>query len=270
MKLKLSNINIKKIIILISSIRTIKKILKRLIFFTTKIELELERYEVLSKINNYEKLIEQIRNFFYLEISENIIDFSQISNIIQNYNWSPDPEQGSKELFEASDWVNNLINIFEVIISEIHNKLFETFGEKKLSEFISELINYIINCIQENLAKIKKWNDMGRSIMLKDIKLLKEGIDNILKKYELNKKIKVDKIFDSIIQFINSWYYNSDELYQYIFNYNIEYKYFENIFYSSPFISQLSFDVKNEFMKKVKQNYINKLKKVIACINKDT
>jgi hypothetical protein len=54
MKLKLSNINIKKIIILISSIRTIKKILKRLIFFTTKIELELERYEVLSKINNYE------------------------------------------------------------------------------------------------------------------------------------------------------------------------------------------------------------------------
>ena len=270
MKLKLSNINIKKIIILISSIRTIKKILKRLIFFTTKIELELERYEVLSKINNYEKLIEQIRNFFYLEISENIIDFSQISNIIQNYNWSPNPEQGSKELFEASDWVNNLINIFEVIISEIHNKLFETFGEKKLSEFISELINYIINCIQENLAKIKKCNDMGRSIMLKDIKLLKEGIDNILKKYELNKKIKVDKIFDSIIQFINSWYYNSDELYQYIFNYNIEYKYFENIFYSSPFISQLSSDVKNEFMKKVKQNYINKLKKVIACINKDT
>ena len=270
MKLKLSNINIKKIIILISSIRTIKKILKRLIFFTTKIELELERYEVLSKINNYEKLIEQIRNFFYLEISENIIDFSQISNIIQNYNWSPDPEQGSKELFEASDWVNNLINIFEVIISEIHNKLFEIFGEKKLSEFISELINYIINCIQENLAKIKKCNDMGRSIMLKDIKLLKEGIDNILKKYELNKKIKVDKIFDSIIQFINSWYYNSDELYQYIFNYNIEYKYFENIFYSSPFISQLSSDVKNEFMKKVKQNYINKLKKVIACINKDT
>ena len=106
--------------------------------------------------------------------------------------------------------------------------------------------------------------------MLKDIKLLKEGIDNILKKYELNKKIIVDKIFDSIIQFINSWYYNSDELYQYIFNYNIEYKYFENIFYSSPFISQLSSDVKNEFMKKVKQNYINKLKKVIACINKDT
>jgi hypothetical protein len=110
---------------------------------------------------------------------------------------------------------------------------------------------------------------MGRSIMLKDIKLLKEGIDNILKKYELNKKIIVDKIFDSIIQFINSWYYNSDELYQYIFNYNIEYKYFENIFYSSPIIAQLAFDAKNDFFKKVKQNYLNKFKKFIVSIKKD-
>ena len=262
--------NLKKIIILISSIQTIKKILKRLIFFTTKIELELERYEVLSKINKYEKLIEQIRNLFYLELSSNIIDFSKISNIIQNYNWSPNPDEGSKDLFNASDWVKNLISIFETIISEIHNKLFEAFGEKKLSEFIHILVNYIINFIQENLAKIKKCNDMGRSIMLKDIKLLKEGIDNILKKYELNKKIQTNKIFDVIIQYINSWYYNSDELYQYIFNNNIEYRDFENIFYSSPFINQLAFDAKNDFLKKVKQNYFNKLKKIIINISKDS
>ena len=269
-KLRLSKMNLKKIIILISSIQTIKKILKRLIFFTTKIELELERYEVLSKINKYEKLIEQIRNLFYLELSSNIIDFSKISNIIQNYNWSPNPDEGSKDLFNASDWVKNLISIFETIISEIHNKLFEAFGEKKLSEFIHILVNYIINFIQENLAKIKKCNDMGRSIMLKDIKLLKEGIDNILKKYELNKKIQTNKIFDVIIQYINSWYYNSDELYQYIFSNNIEYRDFENIFNSSPFINQLAFDAKNDFMKKVKQNYFNKLKKIIINISKDS
>ena len=268
-KLRLSKINIGKIIILISSIHTLKKILKRLIFFTTKIELELERYEVLSKINKYEKLIEQIHTLFYFEISSNIIDFSQIADSIQKYNWSPSPDEGSNVLFNASDWVKNLISIFEIIISEIHNKLFDTFGEKKLSELIKQLINYIINSIQDNLAKIKKCNDMGRSIMLKDIKLLKEGIDNILKKYELNKKIQNDKDFDLIIQYINSWYYNSEELYQYIFNNNIEFKHFENLYLTSPIINQLAFDEKNNFMKKVKQNYISKLKKIIINISKD-
>ena len=268
-KLRLSKINIGKIIILISSIHTLKKILKRLIFFTTKIELELERYEVLSKINKYEKLIEQIHTLFYFEISSNIIDFSQIADSIQKYNWSPSPDEGSNVLFNASDWVKNLISIFEIIISDIHNKLFDTFGEKKLSELIKQLINYIINSIQDNLAKIKKCNDMGRSIMLKDIKLLKEGIDNILKKYELNKKIQNDKDFDLIIQYINSWYYNSEELYQYIFNNNIEFKHFENLYLTSPIINQLAFDEKNNFMKKVKQNYISKLKKIIINISKD-
>ena len=147
--------------------------------------------------------------------------------------------------------------------------MFDTFGEKKLSELIKQLINYIINSIQDNLAKIKKCNDMGRSIMLKDIKLLKEGIDNILKKYELNKKIQNDKDFDLIIQYINSWYYNSEELYQYIFNNNIEFKHFENLYLTSPIINQLAFDEKNNFMKKVKQNYISKLKKIIINISKD-
>ena len=50
-KLKLSSIHIKEIIILISCLLTLKKILKRLVLFTTKIELELQRYEILNKIN---------------------------------------------------------------------------------------------------------------------------------------------------------------------------------------------------------------------------
>ena len=63
-KLKLSSLHIKQIIILISCILTLKKILKRLVLFTTKIELEDQRYLILSKLNKYEKLIEQIQNFF--------------------------------------------------------------------------------------------------------------------------------------------------------------------------------------------------------------
>ena len=88
-----------------------------------------------------------------------------------------------------------------------------------------------------------------------------------MKKYGLDKKIKIDNIFDVIIQFVNAWYYNTDELYQYIFNYNLDYKYFENIVNSSPIIQKLAFDNKNDFIKKVKQNYLNKIKKIISDLN---
>ena len=259
--------SIKKVIILISTILTIKKILKRLISFSSKIELEIELYEVFTKINKYEKLIEQIQGLFYQEISFNLFNFSQISHLIRNYDWSPSEEEGSQKLFEASNWVNKLKIYFETFVNEIYNKLNTLLGEKKLSEFFRSLLNFIITLIRACLSNIKKCNEMGRSIMLKDIKLLKEEFENILKKNGLDKEIKIENIFDVIIQYANAWYYNSDELYQYIFNFNLDYKCFDNIFNSSPILQKLANVNKNDFLKKVNQNYLNKIKKILSDLN---
>ena len=268
-KLKVTSLKIKQIIILISCILTLKKILKRLVHFTTKIELEDQRYLIINKINKYEKLIEQMRNFFYMKLSSEILDFSNISYSIEEYNWSPTPEEGSTQLFEASQWVKKLKSLFEVIVCEVHNKFYDLFGEKKLTQFFVDLIKYIINSVQESFAKIKKCNDMGRSIMLKDIKLLKEGIENTLKKYNYNKNIKINSLFDVIIQYANAWYYTSEELSKFIFNYSIQYKYFDSISNTSPTISELPNDAKNEFVNQVKQKYLSQFKKVISNINND-
>ena len=263
-KLKLSSMHLKEIIILISCILTLKKTLKRLVSFTTKIELELQRYQIISKLNKYEKLIEQMRNLFYMKISSDILDFSKISYLIEEYNWSPNPEEGSTQLFEASGWVNKLKSLFEVIVCEIHNKYYDLFGEKKVTQFIIILVKFIIENVQDSFAKIKKCNDMGRSIMLKDIKLLKEGIESTLKKYNYYKNLKTNILFDIIIQYANAWYYDKDELTKFIFNYNIQYKYFESLMNSSPIISELSNEIKNELVNKAKQNYLNQFKKIIS------
>ena len=268
-KTKLSTIHIKEIIIFISCLLTLKKILKRLVLFTTKIELELQRYEVLNKINKYEKIIEQIRNYFYMDISSDILDFSKISYLIVNFKWSPSPEEGSTQLFEASEWVKKIKNLFEVIVCEIHNRFNELFGEKKLTQFLIILIKYIIENIQESFSKIKKCNDMGRSIMLKDIKQLKEGIENTLKKYNYYKNIKTNILFDILIQYANAWYYNKDELTNYISNYNIQYKYFESFLNTSPIINELSYENKSDLINKVKQNYLNQFKKIISKFKED-
>ena len=262
-KSKLSSIKLKEIIILMSCILTLKKTLKRLVSFTTKIELELQRYQILSKLNKYEKIIEQMRNYFYTKISFDILDFSKLSHYIEEYNWSPSAEEGSTQLFEASGWVVKLKKVFELIICEIHNKYFKLFEEKKLTQFIIILIKFIVESVQDSLSKIKKCNDMGRSIMLKDIKLLKEGIENILKKYNY-KNIKTNMLFDILIQYANAWYYDKDELANFIINYSIQYKYFDSLMNSSPMISELSHDIKNELVNKVKQNYLNQFKKIIA------
>jgi hypothetical protein len=265
-KEKIISTRIKQIIILISSISTIYKILKRLSGFTSKIELDFQRNQIIEKLKGYKILKEQIQYFFYMKISFNFMDFSKISRLIEEFNWAPSPEEGSKQLYEASAWVNVILNIFQIIISELINQLNDIFGEKKLRQFFIILIRFILSKIQNIFSRIKECNDTGRSIMLKDIKFLKQGIENTLKKYNYNKNIPIDDLFDIIFQYVNAWYYNEDELIKFIFDNNINYKNFEGFLSSSFIISKLSPEIKNFFIKKVNQQYLLHFKKVTASL----
>ena len=151
------------------------------------------------------------------------MDFTKISSIIEEFNWTPLPEEGSTQLIEASSWVNKILKLFEIIVDEIIFQFNENFEEKKITEYFIILIKFIVSNIQETFAKIKNRNDTGRSIMLKDIKFLKQGIENILKKVNYIKNIKTDELFDIIFQYVNAWYYNCDELIKFIFDNNIQY-----------------------------------------------
>ena len=263
---KILSTHIKQIIVLISTITTLYKTLKRLEGFTSKIELDFQKKQINDKLNNYKILKDQIQYFFYMKISKNLIDFSEISHIIEDFNWSPPPEIGSSQLFEASLWVNKILKLIEIIINEIIIELQENFGEKKLTDFFIILIKFIISNIQDTFAKIKNCNDIGRSIMLKDIKFLKQGIENILKNVNYFKNIKTAELFDIIFHYINAWYYNCDELIKFIFDNNIQYKYFNSFLYSSPIIKGLTPEIKNNFINKVKQRYLIQFKRVIVSL----
>ncbi len=63
-----------------------------------------------------------------MKISLNFIDFSNISLLIENFNWAYAPKEGNNQLFEASEWVNKVISLFEIIVNEKiikYNGLFE-------------------------------------------------------------------------------------------------------------------------------------------------
>ena len=133
-------------------------------------------------------------------------------------------------------------------------------------KYFNILIKYIVGNIQDNFSKIKNCNDTGRSIMLKDIKFLKQGIENELKKYNYNKKIKTNELFDIIVQYINAWYYNTEEITKFIFDNNIQYKYFQSFLNSSPLIKDLTQEKKNEFINLIKRKYLLHFKKVISSM----
>ena len=199
-----------------------------------------------------------------MKITLNLIDFEKISPLIENSDWSPIPETGASQLFEQSFWVSKIINLFEIIIEIIFNKYGKIFEEKKLLKYFNILIKYIVSNIQDNFSKIKNCNDTGRSIMLKDIKFLKQGIENILKKYNYDKNIKTNELFDVVIQYINAWYYNTDELTKFIFDNHIQYKYFQSFLYSSPLLNHLTQEKKNNFINDMKQRYLLHFRKVIS------
>ena len=261
---KMSENYFKQIAIFISCISSFYKILKRLIDFTSRIELDFQKNQILEKINKYKKLIEQINYFLFMKISLSLIDFEKISTFILDSDWSPSLESGAGQLFEASFWVSKIINLFEIILDLINQKYKDIFDEKKIVKYLTILIKHILNNIQNNFSKIKNCNDTGRSVMLKDIKFLKQGIENALKKYNLDKKSKINELFDIIFLYINAWYYNSDELTNFIFDNNIQYKHFQSFIYSSPFIIGLSQEKKNQYINEIKQKYLMLFKKIIS------
>ena len=261
---KISENYFKQISIFISCISSFYKILKRLINFTSRIELDFQKNQILEKINNYKILIEKINYFLFMKISLSLIDFEKISTFILDSDWSPTLESGAGQLFEASFWVSKIINLFEIILNIVNQKYKDFFDEKKMVKYFTILIKHILNNIQNNFSKIKNCNDTGRSVMLKDIKFLKQGIENALKKYNLDKKMKINELFDIIFLYINAWYYNSEELTKFIFDNNIQYKHFQSFIYSSPFISSFSQEKKSQYINEIKQKYLMHFKKIIS------
>ena len=264
MEQKIKENNFKQIAIFISCISSFYKILKRLINFTSKIELDFQKNQILEKINKYKILIEQINYFLFMKISLTLIDFEKISTFILDSDWSPSPESGAGQLFEASFWVSKIINMYEIILDIIIQKYADIFNEKKIVKYFTILIKHIVNNIQNNFSKIKNCNDTGRSVMLKDIKFLKQGIENALKKHNIDKKIKINEEFEVIFLYINAWYYNSDELTKFIFEHNVQYKHFQSFIYCSPVLISLSKEKRNEFINQIKQRYLLHFKKIIS------
>lgn len=79
------------------------------------------------------------------------------------------------------------------------------------------LVQLIIESLMDCFARIKKCNSTGRSIMLKDIKFLKQSMEDLVNK-TWKYAIPFDKYFNEILTYVNAWYSDKEEMMRYIFD----------------------------------------------------
>lgn len=201
-------------IIIVGSIHSIYKIIKRLQHFANKIELDFQKSYITDTIKNYKIVVNQALQFVFLDIAEILFDLTDIKKNIESNDWNVSESAMNAQLFEASSFVNLLINQFKLVYENIPN--IESLPDKIKAKLIKTFIDYCLKHVIESLSMVKKCNSTGRSMMLKDLKFLKNSLEEIFKK-EWKLKVDITDEFSKAINFINAWYSNADELLKYLF-----------------------------------------------------
>ncbi len=213
------------ILLSINSIKSVYEILKKLTLFTEKLDFDFQKEIIIKTINHYEIIISELQTSLYKRIFCNIININKIKEMSLSVNWNASEIIAEKLLFEPSPFVNFTLEEIKNIYENIKNKLFE-FEKKIQEEFIFIFLKFIIQNIQDSFSKIQKCSQSGRSIMLKDIKRLQNGISSLINEWDYN--ININELFKVIFDYVNCWYSSNDDLFNFIFN-NVR-KYFYLIF----------------------------------------
>ena len=203
------------ILLSINSIKSTYEILKKITTFTEKLEFDFQKEIIIKTINKYEIIIKELQSSLYKRIYCNIINMNKIKEMSLSVNWNASETIAEKLLFEPSPFVKYTIEEIKNIYENIKNKLLE-FDKKTQEEFIILFLKFIIQNIQESFSKIQKCSKSGRSIMLKDIKRLQNGISSLINKW--NYDINLNELFKVAYDYVNSWYASNDALFNFIFD----------------------------------------------------
>lgn len=202
-------------LMVIESMHSIYKIIKRLEHFRSKIELEFQSGFINETISQYKKIINESRDFIYSKLASQLISFDPIRNKILEYKWDPDEAEADTQLFDASPFIVDIIAELKSVYQHIDK--IKKLPNKIQSKLIQQFVKYILDNVMDSFAKIKKCNPTGRSIMLKDLKFLKQKMEDLINK-EWGFKISFNENFTLIMTYVNSWYYGTDDLYSFLFD----------------------------------------------------
>ena len=166
-------------------------------------------------------------------------------------------EDDNLDFSEASPFINSLIDEMYEKYDKLNSLSGGSLTTQSQLRFFDIVIKFIVENLQISICLIKNINSTGRSLFLKDIKILKMKLDEKFKEYK--KKIKIEDNFSELSLFLNSWYSNEDDLIQYIKETKLDYKYMSCILWKGEYFEKLGNREKDIFKKKVDDIYFDLL-----------
>ena len=166
-------------------------------------------------------------------------------------------EDDNLDFSEASPFINSLIDEMYEKYDKLNSLSGGSLTIQSQLRFFDIVIKFIVENLQISICLIKNINSTGRSLFLKDIKILKMKLDEKFKEYK--KKIKIEDNFSELSLFLNSWYSNEDDLIQYIKETKLDYKYMSCILWKGEYFEKLGNREKDIFKKKVDDIYLDLL-----------
>ena len=198
----------------------------------------------------YKKALKQLTAYLYKPLCLNILIINPIINKIKNRKWD----------ITEKPKINDGNNFIDLLVDEILEKIDKlellsgwSLTEKSFMRFFYVLFDVIINKLFDTLANIKNWSEQGRQLFVEDMFLFKS---KLLEKFsEKNIKPDIDSYFNKLIQYINAWYYNEEQILNYITEDKIEYKYIKSIVEYGQHFKDKNPNDKKVFLTKIEELY---------------
>lgn len=204
-------------VIAMESIHSIYKIIKRLKHFSLKIDLEFQRDFIENTISQYKTVIKEMSSFLYYALAKEIIDndkdMGNICSQISNSNYNIREIEVNTKLLEASPFIEDICAFAKQWC--IKQSQLNTINKKIQRTFYTEMLKCVIENTSNAFVSIKYCNASGRSLMLKDVKMLKNALEDLLNN-EWGFNVNFNKQFYGIFASINAWYYPKEALMTFI------------------------------------------------------
>ena len=245
-------------IIFYESCITLYKVIKRLL--PTDIQ---NKYT--PQLKFYKTILIELRSFIYYPIMQNIFGLNPYLNSLSIQNWNISEIEVNTKFSDASEFIYNIIDE----IFEKYNNLTILSSDSLTNisklRFFNIILEFLIDELSTSINEIEQCSSVGRSILLKDIKFLKNNFEDILKE---KKKINSDIVFNKIISYINAWYYNENDLFSYMKTNHIKMRLISSILKTGLVLSKVSNEKKHLIRNKIKDVAIEEINNINEELNK--
>lgn len=236
-------------IIFFESVRSIKRLISRFSHLFNNINNNDQKKAIEEKSLFYKGFLIKLNSFLYFPICKVLYKTDLANNKLLNFKW--DACEDSSRFSEINSSIEDMYMEVCSVTDKIVVMSTGSLTNKSKTKILESLFSYVSEILMGVFSQIKKCNSTGRSLMLKDIKFLKQRISETFALKNLN------SIFSDLELYINAWYFNEEELFKHAKRSMLCPREFSGLVYTGEVFSKYNKSTKKEIIKKFESAYLD-------------